>query len=217
MSILPESADILMLGRINYSQAMAIQDRHWNRVREGKSAGAVLLLENDPPVITLGRRATSKALCVSEENIKKAGFAIHHSSRGGFATVHEPGQAVVYFVLPVEAKSTGFFVSHILHLAADFLAKSYGIIAQHDAHRPGLWWNGEKLCACGFDLTGGVSRHGIAINVSNSLAGFSLIIPCGMRGIEATSVSRILHRTIECGSFLNEFAAYLNNKQRELC
>ena len=43
----------------------------------------------------------------------------------------------------------------------------------------------------------GVSYHGIALNISVDLEDFALIDPCGMPGVESTSVARELGRPSE--------------------
>lgn len=204
-----KNADIRILGSIPYDEAMHLQDEEYQHVQSGISNGAVFLLEHDPPVITLGKRAKAQSLLIREEEVVRHGYQIRAASRGGLATVHEPGQAIAYFVVPVAAKSGGSFVSQILQLVADFLIKEYGITVQNDNERPGLWWSGKKICFCGFDLSGGVSRHGIAINVANSMKGFSMIVPCGMPDVKTTSLSQILTQHIYCDTFLKNFASFL--------
>ncbi len=207
-------ADIRVIGSISHDEAMRLQDEEYERVRSGISRGSVFFLEHNPPVITLGRRDDAQSLLVQEDDILRRGYQLRATRRGGLATVHEPGQAVVYFVLPVAPKSGSIFVSQILQLAAEFLENAYGIIVQNDASRPGLWWNEKKLCFCGFDFSGGISRHGIAINVSNSMQGFSMIVPCGMPDAAITSVSEILKRHIDCGSFIAEFSAFFRTQTK---
>ncbi len=51
--------------------------------------------------------------------------------------------------------------------------------------------------------------HGIAVNVSNSMEGFSLIVPCGMEGAGVTSVSALLGRRVDAGAFMEKFAVRL--------
>lgn len=202
-------AHIRLLGSISYDDAMRIQDDEYRKVRAGMSNGCVLLLEHSPAVITLGRRADAASLLHSENELAQKGYHVRKATRGGLATVHEPGQAVVYFVVPIPAKSSARFVQFIMRLTAEFLKNRYGIIVEYDESRPGLWWHHKKLCACGFDFSGGVSRHGIAINVCNNLEGFSMIVPCGIQGAETISASEILGQKIPCEEFIAAFGAHI--------
>jgi lipoate-protein ligase B len=50
----------------------------------------------------------------------------------------------------------------------------------------------RKLGALGLRVERGVTYHGIALNVTTRLADFELIEPCGLTGIEVTSIAREL-------------------------
>lgn len=208
MSAFLKNADIRILGSISYDEAMHLQDEEFQKVRDGISRGAVFLLEHDPPVVTLGRRSDTRSLFITEDKLALQGYQLRKTTRGGLVTVHEPGQAIAYFVTPTSAKSSASFVMHVMRTAAKFLAKVYGISANYDNNRPGLWINGRKLCFCGFDFTGGVSRHGFAINVSNTMKGFSMIVPCGMPDTQIVSVSEILESPVDCRFFINKLASF---------
>ena len=49
--------------------------------------------------------------------------------------------------------------------------------------------------------------HGIAINVANSLRGFTLIAPCGMKDVTMTSLSRELNHAVHAGEIIEALAA----------
>jgi len=212
MTIIPAGTEVRVLGRLDYDAALALQAEERERVMRGESPGTVFLLEHDPPVITLGRRADVKNLLADENTLARKGYRLRRVERGGDVTVHEPGQVVAYFVVPVMSKGSGPFVEEALGLASGFLRERYGVIAEYHRDRPGLWAGNAKLCAVGLDLRGGASMHGIAINVSNSLEGFSLVVPCGIEGGAVTSVSAVLGRKEDAASFMEGFARYLRGK-----
>jgi len=180
---------IINKGIVDYDSALRMQLEEKNSVKNGKGRGSIFFMEHDPPVITLGRRASAASLLFPGEYMKQRGYSVCKTGRAGDITVHEPGQLVVYFVLPVESKKSGMFVRNIMEITGKCIRENYGINALYEEKRPGLWVMEKKICSSGFDMTGGVSMHGIAINVSNSMEGFSLIIPCGMQGVEMTSLS----------------------------
>ena len=67
---------------------------------------------------------------------------------------------------------------------------------------PGCWCgidgsDPRKIGALGLRIERGVSYHGIALNISVDLEDFALIDPCGMPGVESTSVARELGRPSE--------------------
>ena len=60
---------------------------------------------------------------------------------------------------------------------------------------PGCWCDPDspsprKLGALGLRVEGGVSYHGIALNITTHLADFDLIDACGLPDIEVTSIAR---------------------------
>ena len=52
----------------------------------------------------------------------------------------------------------------------------------------------RKIGALGLRIERGVSYHGVALNVSTDLTDFDLIDPCGMPGLDSTSIWRELGR-----------------------
>ena len=48
----------------------------------------------------------------------------------------------------------------------------------------------RKIGSIGVHVSRGVTTHGLAINVNNDLQPFEWIVPCGIEGARATSVSR---------------------------
>ncbi len=86
----------------------------------------------------------------------------------------------------------------------------FDIEAVRVAGRPGVWVDGSKVAALGVRVRGGVSTHGIALNVSTDLEWFDLIVPCGIADAGVTSMERLLssappHHEVE-DAFIDVFA-----------
>jgi lipoyl(octanoyl) transferase len=134
--------------------------------------------------------------------LENKGYHVREVSRGGDVTVHEPGQLVVYFVMPLKAKAVRDFVDGIVNSVKNCLKNDFDITAEFDPQKPGLWVKSasgaydQKICSIGFDLTQKVSMHGIALNICNTLEGFSLIVPCGISGVKMTTMSKELGRHV---------------------
>jgi lipoyl(octanoyl) transferase len=77
----------------------------------------------------------------------------------------------------------------------------FGITAKRVAGKTGIWVeNGnseEKLGAIGVHISRWVTSHGFAYNVSTDLRFFDLIVPCGIADRKATSLEKLLGRSVE--------------------
>ena len=187
------------LGQINYDLSVKLQLEERQKVKDEQSCGTIFFLEHNPPVITLGRNALSSNMLFPRKLLENKGYHVREVSRGGDITVHEPGQLVIYFVMPLKAKAVRNFVDGIVSVLLSCIKDDFNLCAEFDAEKPGLWIKGKKLCSIGFDLTQKVSMHGIALNICNTLEGFSLIIPCGLSGVKMTTMKLELNENITVG------------------
>ncbi len=186
--------DIRILGRAPYGQALSLQQETARMVMAGESDGAILILEH-PPVITLGaNKPINRVLCPPQ------GVEVVATNRGGGATVHNPGQLVVYPV--VALRSLGFgvkgFVAWVLDLGARLLA-GYGVTAACRLDPLGLWAGERKIASLGVHVSRGVATHGMAVNLDNDLSLFTSIVPCGLPDVAMTSVAAETGRPVDMG------------------
>ena len=190
-----EAIKVKNLGIIDYCSASALQENEKQSVIEKRSSGTVFFLQHYPS-ITLGRHCAPDDILYPKEFLAGHGYSVFKSSRGGRATVHEPGQLVIYYVLPVKSKDSAAFAASIVEPMTAALNSHFGLNLSFIAHNPGIWQDGMKCASIGFDLRGGVSMHGVALNVCNNLTGFSFINPCGMPSSVMTTMSALAGRHI---------------------
>jgi lipoyl(octanoyl) transferase len=55
-----------------------------------------------------------------------------------------------------------------------------------------VWTKGRKIASIGVHARDWVTWHGFALNVNTDLSYFDMIVPCGITGVEMTSVAREL-------------------------
>ncbi len=175
------------LGRVPYAEALAAQRAHRDALAEGRGAEEVWLLEHDP-VVTTGRRGVDD---LDPERIAGAGYALHGTERGGFATCHEPGQLVGYVLIDAREIGVRRTVGAIEAAVAEWLL-GRGIVAGPREGYPGVWVGAEKICAVGLHFRGGLTLHGFALNLVNDLRGFGIITPCGIRDGGVTALGRLV-------------------------
>jgi lipoyl(octanoyl) transferase len=189
--------NIQIIENIDYDSALKLQVEEKERVRSGHSKGSIFLLEHSPSVITFGRHADQNNLLVRKDFIEGRGYQVRQVSRGGDITVHEPGQVVGYIVLPLRSSSVRTFVENIMHTIQNSLVQGFGLETEYIEDKAGLWIGNKKICSVGFDLRGRVSMHGFALNVNNTLEGFSYVVPCGLTGVSMTTVSKEIRMDVK--------------------
>ncbi|MDZ4678314.1 MAG: lipoyl(octanoyl) transferase LipB [Oligoflexia bacterium] len=191
---------IQWLGLMDYEVALEAQIRAAERVRAG-SVPCVMALHHHA-VVTLGKRGQALSdLLVSLETMREKNIRIVATDRGGQATFHNPGQLVLYPILPLA--QWGFGVRdyvECLERATAYFCAEFGIEVTR-GYEPGLWVDGKKTAAFGIRIDRGVSMHGVSINLFNDLEYFSLIRQCG-QSVTATNLSQ------EMSKFMPEIPAW---------
>ena len=143
----------------------------------------VWLLEH-PSVFTLGTAA-------DPSNVLNPGdIPVIQTDRGGEVTFHGPGQLVIYFLLDIKSKKIGpkTMVAN-LQLIIQKVLRHYSIESSFIEGAPGVYVENKKIASIGLRFSGGRSYHGISINVDMNLTPFSLINPCGYKGLEVAQIS----------------------------
>jgi len=195
---------IVDLGWIGYAESWELQ----KRVVAARKAGAiadVLLLCEHPHVITLGRNGKRENLLASENVLRQKGVEFCETDRGGDITYHGPGQIVGYPILDLGAirRDVHWYVRMLEDVMIRTTAE-FGIVGERVAGKTGIWVRGdgadsgaeEKLGAIGVHISRWVTSHGFAYNVATDLRYFDLIVPCGIAERKATSLEKLLGRSV---------------------
>ena len=183
------------LGRLHFEEALAIQEQIVARkIAAPGSDDELLLLEHDP-VYTIGRTPDQSSLRGSAETRLAANAQLPHPvvqiNRGGQATYHGPGQLIVYPIL--ELRSRGQDLHRYLRALEEVLiefCRSYDVAAQRRDGLTGVWVEHRKIASIGVGVRRWISMHGFALNVCGDLAPFAQITPCGIAGVEMTSLAK---------------------------
>jgi lipoate-protein ligase B len=176
------------LGVIDYREALDLQERLRTARQEDELPDVLLTLEH-PPVYTRGRRSVAGELPMGDEWYAARGIEVVDTDRGGKVTYHGPGQLVGYPIVRVD--DVVDYVRRLEGALATALADE-NVAARsrpHEGHRfTGVWVDDRKIASIGVHLSRGVSMHGFAVNVENDLEPFSWIVPCGLDGVQMTSL-----------------------------
>jgi lipoyl(octanoyl) transferase len=183
------------LGRIAYRDAWALQKRLAHARAADRFGDRLLLLEH-PAVLTLGRGADDSHVLATPAELDSRGIELLRVERGGEVTYHGPGQLVAYPIVKLAARELLLrpLVRALEAALADTCA-AFGVAADRREGHPGCWVDPDgatprKIGALGIRIERGTSYHGIALNVDPDLADFGLIDPCGMPGLDSTSIAR---------------------------
>ena len=218
---------VVDLGLVEYGAAWELQ----RRVAAARKAGAipdVLLLCEHPHVITLGRSGKISNLRAPDQLLRQMGVSFFETNRGGDITYHGPGQLVGYPILNLAEirRDVGWYVRSLEEAMIRATAE-FGLASRRVAGRTGVWVetkegkevqevkeaqeskDEEKLAAIGVHISRWVTSHGFAYNVSTDLGYFDLIVPCGIAGKRATSLEKLLDRSVELKDVARRIAAQL--------
>jgi lipoyl(octanoyl) transferase len=182
---------ILTPGRMSFEAALALQENLVADLQAGRCEETLVLLEHEP-VYTIGRTRDRSSL---RQNLPHPVF---ETNRGGQATFHGPGQLVGYPVLDLSRR--GRDLHRYLRFLEDLLiglSASYGVTAQNREGLTGVWVGPRKLASLGVGVRKWVSMHGFAINITREATeAFAHITPCGLTGVEMTSLAHESGRDI---------------------
>lgn len=197
---MPSALLIADLGLISWSDAYALQQRLVAARKAGELDDCFLLCEH-PHVITLGRNGNRANLLASEHVLRQKGVELHPTNRGGDITYHGPGQIVGYPIVNLSGikRDVGWYV-RTLEEAMIRASADFGVTAFRVPGKTGIWVAAanteEKLAAIGVHISRWVTSHGFAYNVSTDLRYFDLIVPCGIADRKATSLEKLLARSV---------------------
>ncbi len=185
-----EALEVRDLGLADYREVLSLQ-QDLNRQRQAGQIPDTVLIVEHPPVITLGARQSANRLLVDPDELRRRGIDVVEIRRGGGDTAHNPGQLVFYPIVHLQrlGLSASEYVRTLEAIGIDLLAPA-GVTAERRKGFPGLWTGGRKIASVGVRVRRFVTYHGMAINLCNNLRLFDLMVPCGLDGVEMTSVEK---------------------------
>jgi lipoyl(octanoyl) transferase len=178
------------LGLKDYVEVWNLQRKLVFDRGQGDAPDTVLLCQH-PSVYTIGRS--------SRQPVPKGlPYPVHKAERGGDLTYHGPGQIVGYPILKLSEhglKPRSYL--HALEAVLTEAIRPFGVEAETVKGFTGLWVGRKKLASIGVAVRGGVTYHGFALNVNNSLAPFRLIHPCRLESDVMTSMQKLLGKPVD--------------------
>jgi lipoyl(octanoyl) transferase len=175
------------LGRLPYATALTSQeDLVAHKIADPTVPDTLLLLEHEP-VYTIGRTPDRSSL--------RDPAALPHplviTGRGGQATYHGPGQLIGYPILDLKPRGQDLhrYLREIEEILIALCAHC-GVAAHRREGLTGVWVGEKKIASIGIGVRRWISMHGFALNVCGDLTPYRAITPCGIAGVEMTSLER---------------------------
>ena len=183
---------ILRVGRCSYERVWELQRLTLDALSNG-GPETLILCEHDP-VITLGKSASRANVLVTDEELARRGVRLVESERGGDVTYHGPGQLIGYPILDLTTKKTdvSWYMRSLEEVIIRLLAE-FDIVGERIAGKTGVWVEADgkrprKIASLGVRISRWRTMHGFALNVHSCQDGFALMHPCGLVGVEMTSI-----------------------------
>ena len=210
------------LGLRSYAEALSFQREVAAKRISKEIAQDVLLLVEHPPVITLGRSTKRENLLFTPELLTARGVEHFEVERGGDVTFHGPGQLVGYPIVDLNEHKLDlhWYLRQVEEVLIRAVA-NFGIVAERVEKKTGIWTQpvydptdvalpdgadvptpiraARKLASIGVHARQWVTWHGFALNVTTDLSYFDLMVPCGLPGVDMTSVERELLERSDAG------------------
>ena len=186
---------VLALERMPYREAYELQVSLRDRCLESRGRQNFLMLLEHPPVITIGRSGEGTEVLAPGHELTERGIEVVETNRGGRVTYHGPGQLVMYPIIDLSVRGRDLH-RYLRDLEGWLirLCRSFGIDADAERGRTGVWVSGKKIASIGIAVRRWVSYHGVALNVTTDLSRFGLIVPCGFTDRAVTSMAAELGR-----------------------
>lgn len=210
------------LGLRSYAEALSFQREVAAKRISKEIPQDVLLLVEHPPVVTLGRSTKQENLLFTPELLTQRGVELFEVERGGDVTFHGPGQLVGYPIVDLteHKQDLHWYLRQVEEVLIRAVAE-FGIAAERVEKKTGIWTKpvyapqvaatpeghiaaapiraARKLASIGVHARQWVTWHGFALNVTTDLSYFDLMVPCGLPGVDMTSVERELLERSENG------------------
>ena len=187
--------EVRRLGRVGYSDALALQKELERDVIDRRWGDYLLLLEH-PHTFTIGRRAKENGVLATAEVLKNLGIEVFETDRGGKVTYHGIGQIVGYPIINLSPhrEDVHKYVRDLEEVLIGTMA-DFGIDAFRIEGLTGVHTSEGKVAAIGVHLKRWVTTHGFALNVNTDLGYYNWIIAC--EGEPVASMDRILGRELQ--------------------
>ncbi len=189
--------DCQYLGNKSYGDSYRLQKEAVARRIHGEINDTLYLLEHHH-CITIGKMGSRKNLLISDEEAVRRGIEVYETDRGGDITYHGPGQLVGYPIIQLQTRRKDVkWYLEMLEQTIIMTLSEFGIQGKRIDGLTGVWVEDRKIASIGVRVEKWITSHGFALNVNTDLSYFKLIVPCGIKDKDVTSMEKELSLQID--------------------
>jgi lipoyl(octanoyl) transferase len=166
--------EVYMLGLVDFSEVQQLQRRLVYEL--GEQGGAVLILCEHPPTISVGRSGSRAHIGPDDDTLRALGIKVYWVNRGGGCVFHLPGQLAAYLALPLDA--VGLSLSDYLnrlHTAILMVMKEFDLTGNFRPDLPGVFSGEARIATVGVAVSRWIAYHGLTLNVGPYLELFDVL------------------------------------------
>jgi lipoyl(octanoyl) transferase len=168
-----------MLGLVDFTEVQQLQRRIVYDL--GEQVGAVLILCEHPPTISVGRSGSRAHIRPDDDTLQALGIGVHWVNRGGGCILHLPGQLSAYFALPLDA--CGLTLRNYLdglHATIMRVLDEFDLASSVRGDCPGVFSGPARIATVGVAVSRSIAYHGLTLNVGPYLELFDVIDETGI-------------------------------------
>jgi lipoyl(octanoyl) transferase len=182
--------DVRILPRMDYAEALALQESLVEERRRGAAGDTLLLLEHDP-VFTLGRGTKDAS------RPRGGTIPVLEVGRGGDVTYHGPGQLVGYWIRKLEGTDRDLHrhLRSIEDVLIDALARLH-LQGCRESGKTGVWVGDKKVASIGVAVRHWITYHGFALNLDVDARIYERFRPCGLEPRVMSDLRTLAERAV---------------------
>jgi lipoyl(octanoyl) transferase len=166
--------EVYLLGLVDFVEVQQLQRRIVYEL--GEQAGAVLLLCEHPPTISIGRCGSRAHVEPDDEVLQALGIRVSYVNRGGGCILHVPGQLAAYLALPLDVFGLTL-QGYLDRLQGAILGvlEEFDLTGNTRPDLPGVFSGSARIATMGIAVTRWIAYHGLTLNVGPDLGLFAVL------------------------------------------
>src|SRR3954469_1383188 len=156
--------EVYLLGLVDFEEVQQLQRRLVYDL--GERGGALLVLCEHPPTISVGRSGSRLHIVPDDEALRGLGINVHWVNRGGGCVLHLPGQLAAYLALPLQRAGLTLtdYVDRLHRVILEVLDE-FDLHGTVRADLPGVFVGQARVASVGVAVSRWIAYHGFTLNV----------------------------------------------------